>query len=89
MEVDDRVRSKSGVVVCLREMGDGTSRLFFDDVKANGGTNPLSWSYECFFTFTPPWPNAELDAMSLSADQFQSIGEAVVARLLAINGRVR
>jgi len=89
MEADDQMRSKAGVVVCLRDMGDGTSRLFFDDVKANGDRNPLGWNYEFFFTFTPPFSNAEIDDMNLSADQFQNIGEAIVARLLAMNGRVR
>jgi hypothetical protein len=89
MDMDDRVRSKNGVVICLRDMGDGTSRLFFDDVQANGERNPLSWNYEYFYTFSPSLPNTELDAMSLSADQLQQIGEAVVARLLAMNGRVR
>lgn len=89
MDVDDRTRSKNGVVICLRDIGDSTSRLFFDDVRANGERNPLTWSYECFYTFTPALPNAELDAMNLSADQFQQIGEAVVARLLAMNGRAR
>lgn len=89
MELDDGMRSKAGVVICLRDMGDGTSRLFFDDVKAKGHRNPTTWDYEYFYTFTSPFPNAEVDEMNLSSDQFQRIGEAVVARLLAVNGRVR
>jgi hypothetical protein len=32
MEFDDGIRGNVGVAVCLRSMGDGTSRLFFDDV---------------------------------------------------------
>jgi hypothetical protein len=89
MDLDDRIRSKNGVVICLRDMGDGTSRLFLDDVHADGERNPLGWSYEYFYTFSPALLNTDLDAMNLPADQFQQIGEAVVARLLAMNGRAR
>jgi hypothetical protein len=87
MDVDDRIRSKNGVVICLRDMGDGTSRLFLDDVRADGERNPLNWGYEYFYTFTPALPNTELEAMDLPTDQFQQIGEAIVARLLALNGQ--
>jgi hypothetical protein len=89
MERDDRIRSELGVVVCLRDMSDGTSRLFLDDVKADKESNPVNWSYDCFFTFTPELLNAQLDTMQLSDAQFQQIGAVVVARLLALNGRVK
>lgn len=89
MDVDECMRDKAGVVICLRDMGDGTSRLFFDVVRANSDRNPIRGGYESFYTFSPPLPNTEVNNMNLSADQFQRIGEAVVARLLAMNGRVR
>jgi hypothetical protein len=89
MDADDKIRNRHGVVICLRDMGDGTSRLSFDDVQTDGEHNPLSWNYEYFYTFTPALTNPDLDAMSLSASQFEQIGEAIVARLLAMNGRVR
>ena len=89
MERDDKIRSTMGVVVCLRDMANGTSRLFVDDVKANQECNPVNWSYDCFFTFTPELLNTQLDTMQLSDTQFQQIGAAVVARLLALNGRVK
>lgn len=88
MEFDDKIRASMGVVVCLRDMGDGTSRLFFDDVRADGETNPINWSHEYFFTFTPELLNAEIEAMSLSSEMYERIGVMVIARLLALNGRV-
>lgn len=87
MEFDDGIRSKKGVVACLRDMGDGTSRLFFDDVASDQENSPSAWAHDYFFTFTPGLGNAELDAMELSSDQFEQIGIALVARLLALNGR--
>ncbi len=45
MEYDDKIRSQKAVVVCMRDMGNGTSRLFFDDVDANGGMNPIDWKF--------------------------------------------
>lgn len=87
MEYDDRIRSVNGLVICLRDMGNGTSRLFFDDVRGNQEANPIAWSYQTFYTFTSEFENAALDSMALFPSQFEQIGAAVVARLLASNGR--
>jgi len=89
MEYDDNIRNELGVAVCLRDMGNGASRLFFDDVSADKTENPISWKFDCFYTFTPELENNTLDEMQLTNQQFQQIGEAVVARLLALNGRVK
>ena len=70
-------------------MADGTSRIFFDDVRANKKQNPINWEHERFFSFTPAFENAAIDNMDLSEEDFQKIGQAVVARLLALNGRVK
>ena len=88
MEYDDKVRDRNGVVVCLRDMGNGTSRLFFDDVTADRDENPINWSHHTFYTFTPELANADLDAMTLRAKDYENIGMAVVARLLAYANRV-
>ena len=87
MEFDDKKRSKSGSAICLRDMGNGKSRIFLDDVVADKNKNPITWKYDCFYTFTPELDNAEIDDMNLTEEQFQNIGVAVVARLLALNGR--
>jgi hypothetical protein len=89
MEAEDTVRSKMGLVLCLRDMGNGTSRLFFDDVQADSVTCPAAWRPDCFYTVSPDLPNAALEGMALSDSQYQDIGVAVVARLLALNERVK
>jgi hypothetical protein len=47
-----------------------------------------SWKHEWFFTHKR-LPSKELDDMALSAEQYRLIGENVVARLLALSGRVK
>lgn len=89
MEYDDKVRDKVGLAVCLRNMGDGKSRLFFDDVEADAETNPINWKYHTFYTFSPVLENSTLENMDLTDEGFQQIGVAVVARLLAVTGRVK
>jgi hypothetical protein len=89
MKNDDKIRSRFGVTVCLRDMGNGKSRLFFDDVIADKDENPITWDYEYFCTFSPELEDNNLDTMQLTDSQFQQIGEVVVARLLALNKRVK
>jgi hypothetical protein len=89
MKYDDKIRSDLGVVVCLRDMGDGVSRLFFDDVKSDQLHNPINWAYNYFYTFTPEIKNVPLDSMELTDDQYQQIGVALVARLLALEKRIK
>lgn len=89
MEHDDKIRSKLGLVVCLRDMGNGTSRIFMDDVKSDKHELPINWQHDYFYTFTPELENEAIENMKLTDEQFQNIGEAVIARLLALNGRVK
>ena len=77
------------MAVCLRDMGNGTSRILMDDVKSDKQELPINWQYDYFYTFTPEPDNEALENMQLTDEQFQKIGAAVVARLLAINGRVK
>jgi hypothetical protein len=88
-EIDSNLRAKEGVVICLRDLGDGSSLLIFDDVVADDPSRrERAWRHKLFYTHTT-YNNDHLDHMELSDQQFQEIGEAVVARLLAINGRVK
>ena len=89
MDADDKIRTEKGVVVCLRDMENGSSRLFFDDVSADKTHNPISWSHEYFYTYTPEFENGTLDALALSDEDLQLIGAAVVTRLLTLNSRVK
>jgi hypothetical protein len=67
MDYDDKGRDEKGLVICLRDMGNGTSRLFFDDVIADRHANPINWSYGSFSTFTPEFDNARIDEMALNS----------------------
>ena len=87
-ETDDTIRSRKGVVACLRHDGAGTSKLIFDDVDANSTTNPIEWSFAGFYT-SRDYSDGDLNQMKLSPQEYQTIGENLVARLLARNGRLK
>jgi hypothetical protein len=85
---DDAIRSQRGVVACIRDLGDGMSRLILDDVTSGSLTNPTAWSFDAFYTWRE-YSDADLDLMKLSDREYQAIGQNPVARLLALNGRVK
>jgi hypothetical protein len=85
-DADNTIRSMMGVVACLRDIGNGTSKLTFDDVSGDRTNNPVAWKFTNFFTGRD---YVALDEMNLSAGEYQMIGETLVARLLALNGRVK
>jgi len=87
-DLDDNIRSQRGVITCLRDLGNGSSKLIFDDVVASSTTNPINWSFDSFYTWND-YLNDNLDKVKLTAQQYQEIGENLVARLLALNGRVK
>ena len=88
-ETDSGPRAKEGMAICLRDLGDGQSLLIFDPVVAgNLAASERVWRHKVFSTHNL-YPNDRLDAMELSNQQFQEIGEVVVAHLLAINKRVK
>ena len=88
MDLDDEIRSKKGVVTCLRDMGDGTSCIFFDDVTSASERASEPWTFQRFYTSSPALANGDLDSLQLSAGQLEQIGLSLIARLLALNGRV-
>jgi hypothetical protein len=49
METDDDIRSDSGVVCCLRELGNGKLRLVLDDVSNERKTTSGTWEHIVFF----------------------------------------
>jgi hypothetical protein len=85
-DADDTIRSPVGVVASLRDLGNGTSKLIFDDVSGDLTINPVAWTFDHFFT-SRDFANDALDQMNLTALEYQMIGQNVVARLLALNGR--
>ncbi len=87
-DVDDNIRSNRAVVTSLRDLGNGSSKLIFDDAVSESAGNRVNWLFESFYTWRD-YPNENLDEMKLTAQQYQEIGENLVARLLALNGRVK
>ncbi len=85
-DVDDAIRSEDGVVVCLRRVEDGKSKLIFDDVKGDSCVNPITWSFDTFYTWRE-YGDEDLNQMKLSDREYQMIGVTLVARLLALSGR--
>ena len=87
-DADDTIRPTVGVVVSLHDLGNGTSNLIFDDVSTKSTNNPLTWTFDHFFT-SRDFKNDALDQMNLTGLEYQTIGQNVVARLLALNGRTK
>jgi hypothetical protein len=85
-EVDDGTRPGVGLVVSLLNLGDGQSRLIMDDVRSQRPVRATAWDFDAFYTHKAH-DNAALDDMALSDDVYHDIGVALIARLLALNGR--
>jgi hypothetical protein len=88
MENDDGKRPLKGVVVTLLDMGDGTSRVIMDDVTSKSPSRETSWEFDLFHTHKRLDSNT-IDDMALPDSEYEGIGTALMARLLALNGRVR
>jgi hypothetical protein len=87
LEPDAGARPKFGVVVSLLELEDGTTRIIIDDVKSGEPRKKTSWAFDCFYTHKRLDSEA-LGSMGLPDAEYQGLGEAVLARLLALNARV-
>lgn len=80
-EVDDGIRGEVGIVISAVERANGRLRLVLDDVRPAGA----GWRPFCLFT----WNDYDLHDfanMSLSDEDFQLIGQMVVARIAALRG---
>lgn len=83
MDTDDRVRSRSGVVCCLREIDGGKLRLVVDDVMQEGDSNPRSWKHHTLFTWKD-FDARDIDELKLSEEELASFGFSILARLVAL-----
>lgn len=88
MKSDDEIRTRKAVVVCLRNMGDGTSRFFFDDLVGDKISLPINWRHDGCFTSSPGYDNFSLEKMELDSKTYEHIGKVIAGRLLAINRRI-
>jgi hypothetical protein len=87
-EKDDGTRPSFGVVVSLLDEGDGKSRLIMDDVRSQNPLRATIWEFDAFYTHMSH-DNVALDDMALTDEDYRGIGIALVARLLALNGRLK
>ena len=51
MDVDDLKRDKFGLVICIRDDGNGRSKIILDDVKNLSETGLGDWQHETFMTW--------------------------------------
>lgn len=86
MTDDDGKRPQVGVVVTLRDMGGGKTRVILDDVKSDSTCRETQWSFDVLYTHKD-LETAPVASMQLPNDEYESLGAAIMARLLALNGR--
>lgn len=77
-----------GVAAYIEQAGGEEIRLTFDDVETESVASPTNWTKTTLFT-SNTYPEAELENMALSKEQFAEIGENLVQRLLALSGRLK
>jgi hypothetical protein len=88
MENDDGSRPSLGVVVSLLDLGNGRTRVTIDDVRSEQSEHSTTWKLDCFYTHKQ-LDSVQLDNMTLPEAEYQGLGVAVLARLLALNGRIK
>jgi hypothetical protein len=81
LDKDDGIRQRYAVGISLVEKG-GMLRLVFDDLELTRAS-PAEWRERCFFTFLDVDREKAL-RYELGQEAYASIGDAVLARLLAI-----
>src|ERR1700733_7372211 len=87
MSNDDGERPSVGVVVTLRDLGGGKSRVTLDDVKSDSTRRETRWAFDVFYTHKD-LDTAAVDSMQLPSGEYEGLGAAIMARLLALGGRV-
>jgi hypothetical protein len=88
-DVNEAPGEKSAITVSLSNIGGSNSELAFDDVRADvQAAGHRIWKQKAFYTKIA-FANERLNSMALSNEEFQRIGETVVARLLALENRLK
>jgi hypothetical protein len=59
-----------------------------DDVRSDEQRRDTSWKHDCFYTHKR-LNSTEVDDMALANEDYAGIGVSLMARLLALNGRVK
>ncbi|HEX4049475.1 MAG TPA: DUF3658 domain-containing protein [Steroidobacteraceae bacterium] len=86
MTSDDGKRPQVGVLVTLRDLGDGKTRMTLDDVKSGSTRRETHWTFDVFVTHKD-LDTAAVEAMQLSSAEYEGLGATIMARLLALTGR--
>ena len=63
-------------------------RLILDDVRSDSPQREMSWHFDCFFTHKC-LESRQLEDMTLPDSEYQSLGEAVLMRLMALTGTTK
>jgi hypothetical protein len=82
MELDDGIRSVSGVVCCRREIGEGKLRLTLDDVVNKDKSTIGHWKHYSLFTWKD-FDEQEMLNLKVSENKLAEFGFNVFVRLLA------
>ena len=83
MEVDDLIRDKLGALICVRDMGNGRSRIVLDDVVNASENGQGDWVHKTFVTWKD-YDSVALNELALTEEEFACFGHYVLARLLAL-----
>jgi hypothetical protein len=82
MKKDDGIRQGFAVGISLDQRVDGMLRLVLDDLEATDGSGS-NWRQWAFFT-SIDLPLEKAKAHRLSEREYAAVGEAVLARLVAL-----
>ena len=82
MKQDNGIRTKNGVVCCLREENKDSFTLIFDDVVNKKEKTAGIWEHEVVFT----WKEIKAKNIgNLSESELAEIGSNLLIRLLALS----
>ena len=77
----------NGVVSYIKNTKKGVTKLYFDNVKSEESSNPETWEYDVFYTVNE-YDSHKIEKMELSKEQYAEIGENLILRLLAVDGKL-
>lgn len=80
METDDGKRGNSGVVCCLRDLGNGRVRLVLDDVSNPEFSTKGKWNHEVVFTWKD-YDFSQIENQELSDKELADFGFNLLVRL--------
>ena len=81
---DDGVRPPVGVIVTLLDLGGGKSRVTLDEVKSDSTRRETRWTFDGFYTHKD-LETAAVNSMELPSAEYEGLGTAIMARLLALS----